>query len=85
MIPGCYVANPQSNVLFLRDLPPHVSEEDLVAVFSQQIGYVDLTLVQGTWYINFHDIFCAMKTLHEILVPGFDIKNYISKGLKDTH
>jgi hypothetical protein len=64
-----------------------VTKEALIAVFSQQHGYVSLFFgIDHTGpmcYISFEDVQSAAKTMQEILVPGFDIhKNENSADTK---
>jgi len=65
-------------------LPVGVTKEALIAVFSQQHGYVDLFFgIDHTGpmcYISFEDVQSATKTMREILVPGFEIHKNENSG-----
>jgi hypothetical protein len=58
-------------------LPVGVTKEALIAVFSQQHGYVSLYFGSDhtgpMCYISFKDVQSATKAMREILVPGFEI------------
>jgi len=76
--------NPPCNTLYVGNLPIDASEEELIALFSQQHGYKRLcfrTKQNGPMcFVEFEDVSFATKTLHDLY--GHMLHNSVKGGIR---
>ncbi|GAO51546.1 hypothetical protein SAICODRAFT_23681 [Saitoella complicata NRRL Y-17804] len=76
--------NPPCNTLYVGNLPPNTSEDELKALFSRQRGYKRLcfrTKAQGPMcFVEFEDVRWATKALMELY--GNPLSNSVKGGIR---
>ncbi|PYI26231.1 RNA binding protein [Aspergillus indologenus CBS 114.80] len=76
--------NPPCNTLYVGNLPPDTSEEELKALFSKQRGYKRLCFRNKQngpmCFVEFDDVGTAGKALNELY--GFKLSNSIKTGIR---
>ncbi|EEP78820.1 predicted protein [Uncinocarpus reesii 1704] len=76
--------NPPCNTLYVGNLPPDTSEDELKALFSKQRGYKRMIFRQKPngpiCFVEFDDISWATKSLKELY--GYELSNSIKGGIR---
>ncbi|KAG2416070.1 hypothetical protein HFD88_007262 [Aspergillus terreus] len=76
--------NPPCNTLYVGNLPPDASEEELKALFIKQRGYKRLCFRNKQngpmCFVEFEDVGTAGKTLHELY--GYRLSNSVKTGIR---
>ncbi|KKK15064.1 hypothetical protein AOCH_002716 [Aspergillus ochraceoroseus] len=76
--------NPPCNTLYVGNLPPDTSEEELKVLFSKQRGYKRLCFRNKQngpmCFVEFEDVRTAGKTLNELY--GYKLSNSIKTGIR---
>ncbi|KAK1144507.1 cell cycle RNA binding protein whi3 [Aspergillus melleus] len=76
--------NPPCNTLYVGNLPPDASEEELKALFSKQRGYKRLCFRHKQngpmCFVEFDDVGTAGKALNELY--GYKLSNSIKTGIR---
>lgn len=76
--------NPPCNTLYVGNLPPDTSEEELKALFSKQRGYKRLCFrnkANGPMcFVEFDEVAMASKTLNELY--GYKLSNSVKTGIR---
>ncbi|QVM11346.1 hypothetical protein D8B26_005998 [Coccidioides posadasii str. Silveira] len=76
--------NPPCNTLYVGNLPPDTSEDELKALFSRQRGYKRMIFRQKPngpiCFVEFDDISWATKSLKELY--GYELSNSIKGGIR---
>lgn len=76
--------NPPCNTLYVGNLPPDASEEELKALFSKQRGYKRLCFRNKQngpmCFVEFDDVGTAGKALNELY--GYKLSNSIKTGIR---
>ncbi|WEW55921.1 cell cycle RNA binding protein whi3 [Emydomyces testavorans] len=76
--------NPPCNTLYVGNLPPDTSEDELKALFSKQRGYKRMIFRQKPngpiCFVEFDDISWATKSLKELY--GYELSNSVKGGIR---
>ncbi|KAJ5495151.1 hypothetical protein N7539_000267 [Penicillium diatomitis] len=76
--------NPPCNTLYVGNLPPDTSEEELKALFSKQRGYKRLCFRNKQngpmCFVEFDEVAMASKTLNELY--GYKLSNSVKTGIR---
>lgn len=76
--------NPPCNTLYVGNLPPDTSEDELKSIFSKQRGYKRMIFRQKPngpiCFVEFDDISWATKSLKELY--GYELTNSIKGGIR---
>ncbi|KAK2750421.1 hypothetical protein FQN57_003901 [Myotisia sp. PD_48] len=76
--------NPPCNTLYVGNLPPDTSEDELKALFSRQRGYKRMIFRQKPngpiCFVEFEDISFATKCLTELY--GYELSNSVKGGIR---
>lgn len=76
--------NPPCNTLYVGNLPPDTSEEELKALFSKQRGYKRLCFRNKSngpmCFVEFDEVAMASKTLNELY--GYKLSNSVKTGIR---
>ncbi|KAM5442316.1 cell cycle RNA binding protein whi3 [Microsporum ferrugineum] len=76
--------NPPCNTLYVGNLPPDTSEDELKALFSRQRGYKRMIFRQKPngpiCFVEFEDVSFATKCLTELY--GYELSNSVKGGIR---
>lgn len=76
--------NPPCNTLYVGNLPPDTSEDELKALFSRQRGYKRMIFRQKQngpiCFVEFEDVSFATKCLTELY--GYELSNSVKGGIR---
>ncbi|KAI9284192.1 hypothetical protein BC943DRAFT_279976 [Umbelopsis sp. AD052] len=76
--------NPPCNTLYVGNLPPNTSEDELKALFSRCVGYKRLSFRNKPngpmCFVEFEDVACAAQALNDLY--GNPLSNSVKGGIR---